>query len=324
MATLERPEQIVYLAPADLCPRLDQPRQFFDGDSLAELAQDLAANGVRCPLAVRLLGNGKHEVLAGHRRLRAALLAHLSEVPCVVYQLDDAQAEEFVVFDNLNRTDLLPWEEGAGFRDLTAKHGLSPAAIGQKIGKSEAYILGRIALAAGTGEKAQEAYRAQQVTLGTLQLLAALPNRVLHTRECPQCRSLSNSEQPSVCRDCFADLSGVILQSGGNPQSAALALVRGKTPAAAAEIIGHVKGNYGLQEATGQTALDLGTLLTAPEAVKAHHRVQDMMSAVGRLGEWIAEHGPDLRQLPGHQREAIRQQAEAAIGVIRQVSAATQ
>jgi ParB/RepB/Spo0J family partition protein len=324
VATQERPEQIVYLAPALLTPRLDQPRQYFAEEALAELAQDLAANGVRQPLTVRPLAGAKYEVLAGHRRLRAALLAHLSEVPCVVLHLDDQAAEEYVVFDNLNRLDLEPVEEGRGFSDLLTKHGLSAAAVGQKIGKSEAYITGRIALAEGCGEKAAEAYRASQVTLGTLQLLAALPNRVLHTRECPQCRSLSNSDQPNVCRDCFADLSGVILQSGGNPQSAALALVRGKTPAAAAEIIAHVKGNYGLQETTGQTALDLGTLLTAPEVVQAKHKCEQMMAAVGRLGLWIAEHGPDLRRLPGEQRESIRQQAEAAVSVIRQVSAATQ
>lgn len=318
-ALAERPERIDYLPVAALVPREDQPRQFFDAKALEELAADLAQNGVRCPLAVRPAGEGRWEVLAGHRRLKAAKLAHLEEVPCVVYELEDAAAEAFVVFDNLNRSDLLPWEEGQGFCDLISKHGMSAAAVGQKIGKSEGYIQGRIALAAGLGERAQTAYLAQELTLGTLQLLATIPNRPLQTRDCPACQRISNHEQGDLCPGCFADLSEIALVSGGNPQGAAVSLCRGKTPEVAKAVIERVKESYGLDNRAGQLTMDLGTLLAAPEVVACKHKLDAWLESIGRMGNWLLEHKPEVERLSGEQRAAIGQQAEAAVAVIREV-----
>jgi ParB family chromosome partitioning protein len=95
-----------------------QPRRFFDPDKLAQLAQSVKEHGILEPLLVRPLENGNYELVAGERRLRAARTAELSNVPIVVHQLDDRQALQVALLENLQREDLNPIEETDAVLDL--------------------------------------------------------------------------------------------------------------------------------------------------------------------------------------------------------------
>lgn len=322
MALAERVTEILYLDPRSLLPRLDQPRQLFEDDKMRVLVDSIRAQGFNSQITVREVPEG-YEILAGHRRTRAAIEVGLDEVPCVVHNLDDNAAREFVLFDNFGRDDLKVWEEGAGFRELS-NLGLSLAAIGQKIGKSEGYVRGRILLAENLGERAREAHIAGDLGIGTLQALAELPNRPLQTRDCPRCKRLSNNEDGPACPGCLADLSEVHLTSGGNPQGAAVGLIlrTHASPEAARGIVERVKESYGLDNRAGQLAMDLQTMMAAPEVVAAKHKLDSWLGEIGKMGGWILNHRAEVERLPQTQREAIGQQAEAALAVIREVQRA--
>lgn len=95
-----------------------QPRRFFDPDKLAQLVQSVKEHGILEPLLVRPLENGNYELVAGERRLRAAREAGLSDVPIVVHELDDRQALQVALLENLQREDLNPIEETDAVLDL--------------------------------------------------------------------------------------------------------------------------------------------------------------------------------------------------------------
>jgi ParB family chromosome partitioning protein len=95
-----------------------QPRRFFDPDKLAQLVQSVKEHGILEPLLVRPLENGDYELVAGERRLRAAREVGLSAVPIVVHELDDRQALQVALLENLQREDLNPIEETDAVLDL--------------------------------------------------------------------------------------------------------------------------------------------------------------------------------------------------------------
>ena len=95
-----------------------QPRKLFDEDALAELADSIREHGVIQPLTVRKLSSGYYQIIAGERRWRAARLAGLTEIPAVVIEADDQKAAELALVENLQREDLNPMEEAAGYQSL--------------------------------------------------------------------------------------------------------------------------------------------------------------------------------------------------------------
>jgi ParB family transcriptional regulator, chromosome partitioning protein len=95
-----------------------QPRRYFNSEKMAQLAQSVKEHGILEPLLVRPLPTGKYELVAGERRLRAARTAKLLEVPIVVRELDDHQALQVALLENLQREDLNPVEETEGILQL--------------------------------------------------------------------------------------------------------------------------------------------------------------------------------------------------------------
>ena len=107
-----------WVAPDEIqLPRI-QPRRFFDEAKLAQLVQSVAEYGILEPLLVRPLESGQYELVAGERRLRAAKAAGLPTVPIVVYPLDERQAVQVALMENLQREDLNPIEETEAVLDL--------------------------------------------------------------------------------------------------------------------------------------------------------------------------------------------------------------
>ena len=152
------------------------PRKRFDQKNLEELAASMRAQGILAPLLVRELEESKYEVVAGARRLRAAKLAELENLPVRVVKLTDAEAIEAQCVENLQREDIHPLEEALGFKSLLelGEPAYTIATIASRAGKSEAYIYGRIRLADLILPVA-EAFLKDQITIGHALLIAKLP-----------------------------------------------------------------------------------------------------------------------------------------------------
>ena len=117
-----------------------QPRKSFDEDALAELADSIREHGVIQPLTVRKLSSGYYQIIAGERRWRAARLAGLTEVPAVVVEADDQKAAELALVENLQREDLNPMEEAAGYQSLVQTYHMTQEEAAQRVGKSRSTV----------------------------------------------------------------------------------------------------------------------------------------------------------------------------------------
>ena len=111
-----------------------QPRQKFDTAALQTLAESIRSDGLLQPIVVRPAGDGRYEVAAGERRLRAAELAGLAELPAIVRELDDQQLAELALIENLQREDLNAIERALGFQHLVDQFQLSHEQIAQRVG----------------------------------------------------------------------------------------------------------------------------------------------------------------------------------------------
>ncbi len=138
------------LPVAFLAPGRFQPRRHFDEASLDELAQSIRQHGVLQPILVRPAATGadSYEIIAGERRWRAAQKAALHEVPVIVQTLDDSQALEIALIENLQRQDLTALEEAEGYQRLIEEFSHSHAALGELVGKSRSHIANMLRLLA--------------------------------------------------------------------------------------------------------------------------------------------------------------------------------
>ncbi len=125
-----------------LRPNPRNPRENFGSDSLDELAASIKEKGILQPILARPLpGNAQaYEIIAGERRWRAAQRAGLHEVPIVSFEADDRQALELAIIENVQRTDLDPLEEAAGYQRLGDEFGYSQADLARIIGKSRSHL----------------------------------------------------------------------------------------------------------------------------------------------------------------------------------------
>ena len=123
-----------------------QPRKHFDEESLQELADSISQHGIIQPLTVRKLSSGYYQIIAGERRWRAARLAGLQEVPVIVIEADDRKAAELAMIENLQREDLNPMEEAAGFQSLIESYHMTQEEAAQRVGKSRSAVTNALRL----------------------------------------------------------------------------------------------------------------------------------------------------------------------------------
>ena len=123
-----------------------QPRKSFDEAALAELAESIRLHGIIQPLTVRKLSSGYYQIIAGERRWRAARLAGLREVPVVVVEADDRKAAELAMIENLQREDLNPMEEAAGFQTLIETYHMTQEEAAAQVGKSRSAVANALRL----------------------------------------------------------------------------------------------------------------------------------------------------------------------------------
>ncbi len=132
--------QISLLRISLVDPKSDQPRKSFDKNSLEELADSIAQNGLLQPILVREYGDGRYQIIAGERRFRASKIAGLTEIPAIILDKDDRKAAEIALIENIQREDLNPIEEAMAFRALAVEYALTQEELSIKVGKSRSAI----------------------------------------------------------------------------------------------------------------------------------------------------------------------------------------
>src|SRR5918992_3050098 len=121
-------------------PNAQQPRKEFGGESLIALSESIKARGILQPLVVRPLPGGEFELIAGERRLRAAKMADLEQVPALVREAGESDRLELALIENMAREDLNPVEEARACATLVEDLGITKEELGRRVGRSRAAI----------------------------------------------------------------------------------------------------------------------------------------------------------------------------------------
>src|SRR5581483_4201767 len=159
-----------------LRPNPRNPRKNFTPAELDELASSIRERGIIQPIVVRSApGSDGYEIVAGERRWRAAQRAGLHEVPIAVVEATDKQALEFAIIENVQRADLNPMEEAAGYAALIEQHGYSQEELAQIVGKSRPHIANTLRLLKLI-EPVQELVRQGKLSAGHARLLIGQAN----------------------------------------------------------------------------------------------------------------------------------------------------
>lgn len=124
----------------------NQPRRYFDPEAIATLAESIRQYGVLNPLTVRRTANGGYELVAGERRLRAARVAGLTDVPCLLINADGEDSSVIALVENLQRRDLDFFEEANGFKRLIDQFGLTQEEAARKVGKTQSAVANKLRL----------------------------------------------------------------------------------------------------------------------------------------------------------------------------------
>ena len=126
---------------SDVEPNRDQPRKNFDKEAIEELSASIAEHGILQPITTRRLPDGRYQIISGERRWRAARMAGIKEVPILVKEdVDDREALELGLIENLQREDLNAVEEARGYKTLSETFGLTQDQIAARVGKSRSAV----------------------------------------------------------------------------------------------------------------------------------------------------------------------------------------
>lgn len=143
-------------------PNRYQPREYFDGDSLFELAQSIRENGLIQPIVVREVDD-HFEIIAGERRYRASMLAGYTSVPCIITTDDDEKSAQKALIENIQRENLNSIEEAKAFVSIIKSEGITQEELAKRVGKSQSSIANKIRLLA-LPERVQKAVVDRKIT----------------------------------------------------------------------------------------------------------------------------------------------------------------
>lgn len=123
-----------------------QPRRQFDQKALRELADSIEQNGLLQPITVRQIEEGRFQLVAGERRLKACLLLEKKQIAAIVEHFDDERSATFALIENLQRKDLNYFEEAAGIQQLIQKHSMTQQQVAERLGKAQSTIANKLRL----------------------------------------------------------------------------------------------------------------------------------------------------------------------------------
>lgn len=178
---------------SDITPSSLNPRKTFDQDALCELADNIKENGLIQPITVRKLAKGddfKYEIVCGERRFRATQIAGMTEIQCIIKDLDDKQAFAAMIIENLQRKDVDPMEEAAAFHKLYTEGTMQVKEIAKILGKSSSYVVSRI-----------------QLNNVLPEYLPLLRNGNIYLNQLIEIAKLTKEQQEVLFRDCFTEAS---------------------------------------------------------------------------------------------------------------------
>ena len=172
------PENPTEISVEVIAPNRFQPRREFDEVALEELRESIARHGILQPLSVRAVGDGKYELIAGERRLRAARLAGRATVPVVVRTASDAEMAEMALIENIQREDLNPIEEARAYEQLLTKFRLSQEELARRVARSRSAIANSVRLLR-LAEEVQAFIANGVLSMGQTRPLLALESKTL-------------------------------------------------------------------------------------------------------------------------------------------------
>ncbi|MGN1202473.1 MAG: ParB/RepB/Spo0J family partition protein [Eubacterium sp.] len=141
------PEEIVRIATEKLLPNPYQPRKQFKSEELLSLSESIKENGILQPLLARRINNSDYfEIIAGERRLRAAILANLDKVPCLIVDCDYEESAIYSILENIQRSDLSFFEEAQAISQMQNHFGLTQEQIAKRLGKSQSSLSNKLRL----------------------------------------------------------------------------------------------------------------------------------------------------------------------------------
>ncbi len=136
----------VVLLPLDIiAPNRNQPRKYFDPQSMEELKDSIKEYGVINPITVRRDG-GEYELVSGERRYRAAQMAGLYEIPAIIINADEKKSAILSLLENLQREDLTFFEVAESYRSLIREQGMTQTQVAEKVGKSQSSVSNKVRL----------------------------------------------------------------------------------------------------------------------------------------------------------------------------------
>ncbi|MBO5287581.1 MAG: ParB/RepB/Spo0J family partition protein [Clostridia bacterium] len=177
---------------SEIEPKADQPRKYFDQESLEQLAESIKNHGLLQPIIVRESAGGFYQIIAGERRWRASKLAGLTEVPVIIMQADALKAAEIAIIENIQREDLNPYEEASAYHSLMVQYDLTQEEVAEKVGKSRSAIANTMRLL-DLPEEVLEMLKTGDISAGHARALLGLKDKeaIVETAQKILLRSLS-------------------------------------------------------------------------------------------------------------------------------------
>ncbi len=138
--------KVLLISTNSIRPNKTQPRKNFDEQELKSLSKSIVQNGILQPLSVRRINTTEYELIAGERRLRAAIMAGITKVPCVVIKCSDKESAVYALIENIQRRDLGMFEQARGIARLIRKYGLTQEQAAISLGKKQSTIANKLRL----------------------------------------------------------------------------------------------------------------------------------------------------------------------------------
>lgn len=165
-------DEITMIDLAELRSNPYQPRKIFDEQALEELANSIKEHGVFQPIIVKKSIKG-YEIIAGERRVKASLMAGLTQIPAIVRDFNDTQMMEIALLENLQRENLTAIEEATAYKKLQETLGLTQEELAKRLGKSRSHITNMLGLLT-LPDTIQEDISAKKITMGHARVISKL------------------------------------------------------------------------------------------------------------------------------------------------------
>lgn len=157
-----------------IAPNPDQPRTQFKKEEIEELAASIEKDGLLQPILVRQIADGTYQIIAGERRWQASKAAGLKKVPVRMKEVDDDQALELALIENIQRSDLNPIEEAYGYRRLMERRSMTQAEVAQAVSKGRSTVANALRLL-DLPEEAQQLLFEEKITAGHARAILSVP-----------------------------------------------------------------------------------------------------------------------------------------------------